>query len=74
MTYVAATIYVERDSQKGILIGKNGEMLKTIGANARREIERELEIKIYLELWVKVREKWRESDKDVERFLGESAS
>ncbi len=74
MTYVAATIYVERDSQKGILIGKSGEMLKTIGANARREIERELEIKIYLELWVKVREKWRENDRDVERFLGESAT
>jgi GTP-binding protein Era len=70
IAYVGATIYVERDSQKGILIGKGGAMLKTIGANARREIERELETKIYLELWVKVRDAWRESDRDVTRFLG----
>ncbi|MCX6018529.1 MAG: GTPase Era [Chloroflexi bacterium] len=68
--YVAATIFVERDSQKGILIGKGGEMLKKIGAAARKEIERELETKIYLDLWVKVRDKWRESDRDVARFLG----
>jgi carbon-monoxide dehydrogenase medium subunit len=68
--YVAATIFVERDSQKGILIGKGGEMLKKIGAAARREIERELETKIYLDLWIKVRDKWRESDRDVERLLG----
>jgi carbon-monoxide dehydrogenase medium subunit len=68
--YVAATIYVERDSQKGILIGRGGEMLKKIGAAARREIENELDVKIYLDLWVKVRDKWRESERDVERFLG----
>ena len=54
----------------GILIGKGGEMLKKIGAAARREIERELETKIYLDLWIKVRDKWRESDRDVERLLG----
>jgi GTPase len=69
IAYVGATIYVERDSQKGILIGKGGAMLKSIGANARREIERELETKIYLELWVKVRDAWRDSDSAVTNFL-----
>jgi carbon-monoxide dehydrogenase medium subunit len=68
--YVAATIFVERESQKGILIGRGGEMLKRIGAAARREIERELDTKIYLELWVKVRDKWRDSERDVARLLG----
>jgi GTP-binding protein Era len=70
MNYVGATIFVERDSQKGILIGRHGSMLKELGARARREMERELEIKVYLELWVKVREQWRESDRDVSHFLG----
>jgi GTP-binding protein Era len=71
-SYVGATIFVERESQKGILIGRGGSMLKQIGANARREIERELETKIYLELWVKVRDQWRESDRDVARMLGQN--
>lgn len=70
--YVGATIFVERESQKGILIGRGGSMLKQIGANARREIERELETKIYLELWVKVRDQWRESERDVARMLGQN--
>lgn len=52
-------IYVERDSQKGIIIGKEGKMLKTIGTEARKEIEKLLEKEIYLNLWVKVKEKWR---------------
>lgn len=69
MIYIGATIYVERDSQKGILIGKAGEMLKKIGAGARKEIERELGAKVYLELWAKVREGWRKDDALVERFL-----
>jgi GTP-binding protein Era len=69
MIYIAATIYVERDSQKGILIGKGGEMLKKIGANARREIEREIGAKVFLELWGKVREGWRRDDALVQRFL-----
>jgi GTP-binding protein Era len=71
MIYVAATIYVERDSQKGILIGKSGEMLKKIGAGARKAIESEIEAKVYLELWAKVREGWRKDAGLVERFLGE---
>lgn len=52
-------IYVERASQKGILIGKNGKMLKEIGSEARKEIESLLERKIYLILWVKVKDDWR---------------
>lgn len=52
-------IYVERDSQKGIIIGKNGEMLKDIGMEARQEIEDLLGEKIYLGLWVKVKDDWR---------------
>jgi GTP-binding protein Era len=71
--YIGATIFVERDSQKGILIGKGGEMLKKIGANARKEIERELGTKVFLELWAKVREGWRSNDGLVERFVGGNA-
>jgi GTP-binding protein Era len=69
MIYIGATIFVERDSQKGILIGKGGEMLKKIGSGARKEIERELGTKVFLELWAKVREGWRKDDSLVERFL-----
>ncbi len=56
---VRAVIYTERESQKGILIGKGGQMLKRIGQLAREEIEALLGTKVYLELWVKVREDWR---------------
>lgn len=52
-------IYVERDSQKGIIIGKQGKMLKEIGTESRKEIENLLGIQIYLELWVKVKDDWR---------------
>jgi len=52
-------IYVERPSQKGIIIGNRGEMLKQIGTEARRDIEKLLEKRIYLNLWVKVKDKWR---------------
>jgi GTP-binding protein Era len=69
MIYIAATIFVERESQKGILIGKGGDMLKKIGSNARKEIERELGQKVYLELWAKVREGWRRDEALVERFM-----
>jgi GTP-binding protein Era len=57
--FISADIYVERDSQKGILIGKKGGMLKEIGENARRDIERFLGHKVFLELHVKVRPGWR---------------
>jgi GTP-binding protein Era len=56
---IGAVIYVERDSQKGILIGKGGAMLKEIGRQAREEMERLLGSKIFLELWVKVKKDWR---------------
>jgi GTP-binding protein Era len=52
-------IYVERDSQKGIIIGKDGALLKKIGTEARREIEALIDLKVNLKLWVKVRKKWR---------------
>jgi GTP-binding protein Era len=59
-TFVSAEIYVERESQKGILIGKQGAMLKTIGARARRDIEVFLGRPVFLDLHVKVRPQWRE--------------
>ncbi|KAA1040074.1 GTPase Era [Macrococcus equipercicus] len=57
--HVEATIYVERDSQKGIVIGKQGKMLKEVGKRARQDIEMLLGSKVYLELWVKVQKDWR---------------
>lgn len=56
-------IYVERDSQKGIIIGKDGAMLKKIGTEARREIEHLIDLKVNLKLWVKVKKKWRKNKK-----------
>lgn len=56
---IEATIFVERDSQKGIVIGKGGKKLKEVGKRARRDIEMLLGSKIYLELWVKVQKDWR---------------
>jgi len=67
--YVSASIYVERDSQKGIIIGKRGAMLKEIGARARQDIEEMLGSKIYLELFVKVKEDWRNRE-SILRSLG----
>ncbi len=58
---ITATLYVERDGQRGILIGKGGARLKKIGTSARKELEELLGIKIYLELFVKVQRNWRES-------------
>lgn len=59
---IDATIVCERDSHKGIIIGKKGAMLKNIGMNARREIENLLDQQVNLQLWVKVRKDWRDSD------------
>lgn len=56
-------IYVERDSQKGIIIGKDGALLKKIGIEARREIEHLIDLKVNLKLWVKVKKKWRKNSK-----------
>jgi GTP-binding protein Era len=69
LTRIGATIYVERDSQKGIVIGAGGAMLKKIGQQARAEIESWVGHPIYLELWVKVWEKWRERESHL-RELG----
>ncbi len=61
ITRVLATIHVERDSQKGILIGKGGTMLKSVGSEARQQIQKLIAGKVYLELFVKVQPKWRHS-------------
>jgi len=66
--FISADIYVERDSQKGILIGKGGAMLKEIGRIARQSIEQFLEHPVFLELHVKVREKWREDPEWLQRL------
>lgn len=67
--YIEATIFVERESQKGIVIGKGGKMLKRIGTAARHEIEAMSGRKVYLQLRVKVRKNWR-NDKNVLRWFG----
>ena len=61
ITRILATIYIERPSQKGILIGRRGEMLKAIGSAARQQIQKLVAGKVYLELFVKVQPKWRQS-------------
>ena len=65
---IDATIVCERDSHKGIIIGKGGAMLKKIGSNARYEIERMLDAKVNLKLWVKVKKDWRDSDYLMKNF------
>lgn len=65
---IEANIYVERDSHKGILIGKGGSMLKRIGTEAREDAERLLDAKVNLQIWVKVEKNWRERDNLVKRF------
>jgi GTP-binding protein Era len=69
LTYIEATIHVAKDTQKGIIIGEGGKMLKRIGTTARLEIERLLGTKVYLELWVKVRRGWPR-DEAALRYLG----
>ncbi|MHB1294478.1 MAG: GTPase Era [Anaerolineae bacterium] len=68
MLYISATIYTEKDSQKGIVIGAKGATLKRIGRDARIELERFFERKVYLELWVKVRKNWRRDDAQLRQF------
>ncbi len=69
MTYISATIFVERASQKGIVIGQRGQALKEIGQIARVEVEKLVGSHVFLELWVKVRPKWRKREEDL-RQLG----
>lgn len=66
--HIQASIVVERDSQKGIIIGKGGQMLKNIGTRARKDIERLLGNKVYLELWVKVQKNWRDKQLYLQDF------
>ncbi|SFL26163.1 GTPase Era [Halanaerobium salsuginis] len=66
--YIRANIYVEKKSHKGIIIGKNGKMLKKIGQQARKEIENLLQTKVYLDLWVKILKDWREKDNLLKRM------
>jgi GTP-binding protein Era len=68
LTRIAATIYCEREGQKGILIGKKGQMLKRIGTSARLQLERMLGMKVFLDLYVKVQHNWRESRGFVEEL------
>lgn len=65
---IEATIYCLRNSHKGIIIGKNGEMLKRIGQTARIELEKLLETKVNLKLWVKVKEDWQDKDNIIKKF------
>ncbi|MFN8447219.1 MAG: GTPase Era [Anaerolineae bacterium] len=68
MTYISALIYVERDSQKGIVIGKGGEMIKKISTQARAELENMLGTKVFLDLRVKVLKNWRSDEKLMQRL------
>ena len=65
---IDASIICEKDSHKGIIIGKGGQMLKKIGSNARYEMEKMLKLQVHLNLWVKVRKDWRDSDIMLKNF------
>jgi GTP-binding protein Era len=65
---IAATINVERDSQKGIIIGRKGEMLKKIGMQSRQEIEHLLDTKVFLELFVRVSGEWSDNSRMLKEF------
>ncbi len=66
--YIRANIYVEKRSHKGIIIGKDGKMLKKIGTRARKDIEKLLQQKVYLDLWVKVEKDWRDDENLLKRM------
>ncbi|MBQ7794306.1 MAG: GTPase Era [Clostridia bacterium] len=68
VTAINAVIYCEKDTHKGIVIGKNGEMLKRVGALARADIEKMLDKKVYLELWVRVKKDWRNNNYLLKNF------
>ena len=65
---IAATVYVARESQKGILIGHKGSMLKKVGTQAREELEKFLGKKVFLQLFVKVNDNWRNDERQLKRF------
>ena len=68
VTYIAANVFVERASQKGIVIGRRGAMIRRIGSRARGAVERLIGGSVYLDLWVKVREGWREDERELRRL------
>jgi GTP-binding protein Era len=68
MIYVGANIFVEKESQKGIVIGQRGQMLRKIGTAARQEVERMTGGRVYLDLWVRVRRSWRRDEKELRRL------
>lgn len=68
VTYISAVVYVERPTQKMIVLGKDGTMIKQIGQSARQQIEELLETRVFLELWVKVRPKWRTDEEELRRL------
>ncbi|WGS66004.1 GTPase Era [Marinitoga aeolica] len=70
LVYIRAEIYVERQSQKGIIIGQKGRMIKKIGMLARKDLEILLDDKIYLDLYVKVKDKWRQKDSIILNTIG----
>jgi GTP-binding protein Era len=71
VTYIRAAIFVERDNQRGIIIGRNGRVIKEIGIEARREIEKMLDSVVYLDLKVKVRKRWRDSAEVLDLIEGQ---
>ena len=64
-TTISAIIWVERDSQKGIVVGKGGSVLKRVGREARLDLKKQLQQPVHLELWVKVKDNWADSEKDL---------
>ena len=70
LVYIRAEIYVERQSQKGIIIGQKGRMIKKIGMLARKDLEALLDDKVYLDLYVKVKDKWRQKDSIILNTIG----
>ncbi|MFT5656947.1 MAG: GTP-binding protein Era [Gammaproteobacteria bacterium] len=68
ITRISATIWVERKSQKAIVIGKNGSLLKKIGIQARTDIQHLIDAKVYLQLWVKIREDWADDERSLAAF------
>ena len=68
LTEINATVYCERDAHKGIIIGKHGTMLQTIGTEARMDIEKLLDTHVNLKLWVKIRPDWRNNASDLKNL------
>jgi GTP-binding protein Era len=68
MTYISANVFVERDTQKAIILGQKGKMIKRIGQDSRREIQNLVGTRVYLELWVKVRKRWRKDERELQRL------